>query len=89
MFEDSPCSFGSRVRGHPLRVASAFISHLRAFVYIDGFNLYYGALRETPYKWLNPFERFPATRFLRSSITPRSSTPGPTTLTLPRDSSFT
>ena len=22
-------------------------------VYIDGFNLYYGALRDTPYKWLN------------------------------------
>ena len=25
-------------------------------VYIDGFNLYYGALRGTPYKWLNPME---------------------------------
>jgi uncharacterized LabA/DUF88 family protein len=24
-------------------------------VYIDGFNLYYGATRGTPYKWLNPF----------------------------------
>ena len=23
-------------------------------VYIDGFNLYYGAVRRTPYKWLNP-----------------------------------
>jgi len=23
-------------------------------VYIDGFNLYYGALRNTPYRWLNP-----------------------------------
>jgi hypothetical protein len=22
-------------------------------VYIDGFNLYYGALKKTPYKWLN------------------------------------
>ena len=22
-------------------------------IYIDGFNLYYGALRDTPYKWLN------------------------------------
>lgn len=27
---------------------------LRTHVYIDGFNLYYGALRKTPYKWLNP-----------------------------------
>lgn len=26
---------------------------MRTFVYIDGFNLYYGAVRKTPYKWLN------------------------------------
>jgi uncharacterized LabA/DUF88 family protein len=26
---------------------------MRANIYIDGFNLYYGALRETPYKWLD------------------------------------
>jgi len=26
---------------------------LRTIVYIDGFNLYYGAVRGTPYKWLN------------------------------------
>jgi uncharacterized LabA/DUF88 family protein len=26
---------------------------LRTNVYIDGFNLYYGCLRNTPYKWLN------------------------------------
>jgi NYN domain len=25
----------------------------RAYVYIDGFNLYYGALKRTPYKWLD------------------------------------
>lgn len=25
----------------------------RAYVYIDGFNLYYGALKRTPFKWLN------------------------------------
>lgn len=25
----------------------------RAHIYIDGFNLYYGALKSTPYKWLN------------------------------------
>jgi uncharacterized LabA/DUF88 family protein len=23
-------------------------------IYIDGFNLYYGALKKTPYRWLNP-----------------------------------
>ena len=25
----------------------------REIVYIDGFNLYYGAVKNTPYKWLN------------------------------------
>ena len=25
----------------------------RTIVYVDGFNLYYGALKDTPYKWLN------------------------------------
>jgi hypothetical protein len=30
---------------HPLR---------RVGVYIDGFNLYYGSLKGTPYKWLDP-----------------------------------
>ncbi len=27
---------------------------IKTCVYIDGFNLYYGALRKTPYRWLNP-----------------------------------
>ncbi len=26
---------------------------LRTNVYVDGFNLYYGALRKTPYRWLD------------------------------------
>jgi len=26
---------------------------MRTFVYIDGFNLYYGAVKSTPYKWLD------------------------------------
>ena len=29
---------------------------LKTRVYIDGFNLYYGALRASPYRWLNLFE---------------------------------
>src|SRR5713226_3392268 len=29
---------------------------LRTHVYIDGFNLYYGAVRGTPYKWLDASE---------------------------------
>ena len=27
---------------------------MRTRVYVDGFNLYYGALRGTPFKWLDP-----------------------------------
>jgi hypothetical protein len=26
---------------------------MRTFVYVDGFNLYYGAVKGTPYKWLD------------------------------------
>ena len=26
---------------------------MRTFVYVDGFNLYYGALKGTPWKWLD------------------------------------
>ena len=27
-------------------------------VYIDGYNLFYGRLRNTPFKWLDPFKLF-------------------------------
>lgn len=36
------------MQDHSLSQASYQIN-----VYIDGFNLYYGALKGTPYKWLN------------------------------------
>ena len=26
---------------------------MKTYVYVDGFNLYYGAVKDTPYKWLN------------------------------------
>ncbi len=26
---------------------------MRTYIYVDGFNLYYGALKRTPFKWLN------------------------------------
>ena len=26
---------------------------VRTFIYIDGFNLYYGAVKDTPHKWLD------------------------------------
>ena len=29
---------------------------IRTWVYVDGFNLYYGAVKGTPYKWLNLVE---------------------------------
>ena len=29
---------------------------LRTRVYVDGFNLYYGAVKNTPFRWLNPVE---------------------------------
>ncbi|MEN9844026.1 MAG: hypothetical protein RLZZ612_1855 [Pseudomonadota bacterium] len=35
-------------------MASAFLGvDLRTNIYVDGFNLYYGALRKTPYRWVN------------------------------------
>lgn len=26
---------------------------MKTFVYVDAFNLYYGAVKDTPYKWLD------------------------------------
>jgi len=26
---------------------------MKTYVYVDGFNLYYGAVKDTPYRWLN------------------------------------
>lgn len=37
---------------------------MRTYVYIDGFNLYYGAVKDTPYKWLDVKALF--SRILRS-----------------------
>jgi len=52
---DHPRSFGEGVRSRP-RAAPAFSAqeiHLRTNVYIDGFNFYYGAVKGTPYRWLD------------------------------------
>jgi uncharacterized LabA/DUF88 family protein len=40
-------------RGAAPKAAPAFFQ-LNTYVYIDGFNLYYGALKGTRFKWLNP-----------------------------------
>ena len=45
-----------------------------AIVYVDGFNLYYGSLKRTPYKWLDLgrlcAEMLPPIASSRSSTTP-------------------
>lgn len=57
---------------------------MRTRLYIDGFNLYYGALRDTPLKWLDPVSlirtAFPrntivATRYFSARIDPRPNDP--------------
>jgi hypothetical protein len=40
------------------------VKQVRTFVYVDGFNLFYGALKGTPYKWLDI--RSAISRLLRS-----------------------
>lgn len=49
--------------GKSRRSAGFFVSGrrtvpLRTRIYIDGFNLYYGCLRQTPYKWLDLIKLF-------------------------------
>ena len=39
--------------GATLRCGSSFFPGMKTNVYIDGLNLYYGAIRGTPYKWLD------------------------------------
>jgi hypothetical protein len=59
---------------------------VRTYVYVDGFNLYYGALKGTPHRWLNLdalFRRiFPAPRniielirYFTAEVIPRPSNP--------------
>jgi hypothetical protein len=52
-----PCHFGDRARGFHMGASHCFKRSLlhpkRTNVYIDGFNLYYGAVKDTPYKWLD------------------------------------
>jgi hypothetical protein len=38
----------------PSGAASAYLeASIKTYVYIDGFNFYYGALKKTPYRWVN------------------------------------
>ena len=58
----------------------------RTSIYIDGFNLYHGALRHTDYKWLDPValvksligedHRIVATKYFTARVGPRTGDPG-------------
>ena len=49
---NNPCGFDRRVRG--LFGGPCFWRDLmRTFIYVDGFNLYYGELKGTPWRWLD------------------------------------
>ena len=59
---------------------------MRTTVYIDAFNLYYGALKGTPYKWLNivdlarqllqPQNQIVRVKYFTALVNPRPSDPG-------------
>jgi len=58
---------------------------MRVRVYVDGFNLYYRALKRTPYKWLNPLslaqsllspeDTIDKLRYFTARISPRAGNP--------------
>lgn len=54
-FTDTPCGFDRKARGLCKSEAPAFWGRalMRTYVYVDGFNLYYGALKRTSFKWLD------------------------------------
>ena len=54
--QNTPGSFGERVQGRFARAGPCFFfgGRMKTIVYVDAFNLYYGALKGTPYKWLDP-----------------------------------
>jgi hypothetical protein len=47
---DPPCSFEGMVQPRPLRGAGVAVygGHVKTYVYIDGFNFYYGAVKDSP-----------------------------------------
>ncbi len=58
---------------------------MRVCVYVDGFNLYYRALKRTPYKWLNlldlaqsfldPTDQISRIRYFTARVSPRAGNP--------------
>lgn len=68
-----------------LCVISSGSPKMRTSVYIDGFNLYYGALRGTPFKWLDllslckrvlPNDEISSIKYFSAKLTARPSDPG-------------
>ncbi|MEZ5422537.1 MAG: NYN domain-containing protein [Pyrinomonadaceae bacterium] len=58
---------------------------MKTSVYIDGFNLYYGALRDTPFKWLDllalcrrvlPNDEIASIKYFSARLTARPGDPG-------------
>ena len=57
---------------------------MKTVVYIDGFNLYYGAIKGTPYRWLNPLamcrlllpnDQIQAIKYFTARVNPRPHDP--------------
>ena len=57
---------------------------MKTNVYVDGFNLYYGAVKNTPYRWLNiaamcqvllPRDRISRIKYFTAAVNPRASDP--------------
>lgn len=57
---------------------------MKANIYVDGFNLYYGALKKTPYRWLNieklcrimlPHDTINQIKYFTALVNPRSGDP--------------
>lgn len=58
---------------------------MKTYVYVDGFNLYYGAVKDTPYRWLNinalcqrllPKNRIEKIKYFTARVTGRPDDPG-------------
>ena len=59
---------------------------IKTYVYIDGFNLYYGSLKKSPYKWLNPYllcqnilsskNEIESIKYFTASVSARDNDPG-------------
>ena len=65
--------------------ASAFLLDMKTIVYVDGFNLYYGVLKDTRYKWLDlqkvsqlllPKNQIVSIKYFTAKVSARPNDPG-------------